>query len=596
MAAGLGIAVGTTNSVIAVAPDHASATDETAAVHSRPTALSVPTDGAPVLAGLDVSPTGTRVTGYVERVGDPVGLLDDSGRVHRGEDLFAATVTGLIATVHDEGDDTASADAVVVTHPTAWSAYTVSALESALDRAGVPDARLVPEALACVRWLESARGPQGDGVVVVYDLGGSGLDVTVVRTGAAPSVIGRPLHSEDFAGDSIDHLVTRLVLDGLAGRTADLDPFDAATTAALLDLRRRCTDAKEALSTDTETTLAVALPGLGTDVRLVRSELEDLIREPLTKSLELVREALRAAEIESSDVTAVLLAGGGGAIPLVAELVSSELGLTVVAAPEPARTAALGAARLAADVPAAAAAPAAVATAETVELPRAAAAPVVPAFPTRRHTTRDGSSMRRRVAVVASAAAALAVLTAGGLALGTSSAPPAQSSSPDIGTSTSTTAPTTGGDRPVTEPGTADAVTVGRTGTGTGTGTQAPAVAGAEGGAPAAGAAGTPATPGAPTSDGAPGAPAPAPAAPPATPSGTEPGGGTPPPVYPPSGGGPSAPVYNGPSPSEVGAGMGQVATGIGQGLGGVVTGIGTGVGNVVGAVVDPVTGLLIGQ
>lgn len=592
MAAELGIAVGTANSGIAVAPAPGSVSDDTAfTTLSRPTVLQVSEDGTPSLPGPTAGGAGTPVTGFVERVGDPVGLLDDAGRVHLGEDLFAATVAGLIEAGSAADED--SPAAVVVTHPTTWNGYTVAALAAGLDRAGLSAARLVPEALACAHWLDAAHGPQGDGVVVVYDLGASGLDITVVRTGPEPSLLGRPLRSEEFAGDGIDHLVTRHVLDALAGRTDHLDPFDAATTAALLQLRRRCTDAKEALSTDTETTLPVSLPGIETDVRLVRAELEDLIREPLSKSLELVREALRAAEVDSSDVSAVLLAGGGGSIPLVAELVSSELGLTVVAAPDPARTAALGAARLAGDTPVEATPPVA---ADDDGLPRPAASAVVPSFPTRMHSTRSGSSMRRRIAVVASAAAAIALLTAGGLTLGTPSTPaPAQSSSTDVGTSTSAGAPTTAGgdDRPVSHEGTSGAVTVG----GSGTGTPVPALAGTPSGGAAAGTAGSPAAPGAPApaSNTVPDAPA---GNAPLTPGGTEPGGGTPPPVFPPSapsGGGAASPVVTGPSPSDVGQGIGQAAAGVGQGLGAVVGGIGTGVTGVVGAVVDPVTGLLLG-
>lgn len=599
MAAGLGIAVGTANSDIAIAPGHGAATDDTTFdLISRATVLHVSTDGTPFLPGSSADDTGLPVSGYVERVGDPVGLLDDGGRVHLGEDLFAATVAGLI----DAADAPDPAD-VVVTYPTTWNGYTVAALESALDRSGVATARLVPEALACVRWLESARGPLDDGVVVVYDLGASALDVAVVRTGTQPAVIGRPLRSEEFAGDSIDHAVTRHFLDGLAGRTEGLDPFDAGTTAALGELRRRCTRAKEALSADTETTLSVALPGTETDVRLVRSELEDLLREPLSRSLELVRDALRAAEVEGSDVTAVLLAGGGGSIPLVAELVSSELGLTVVAAPDPARTAAYGAALLASDTPVEAVPPAA-GPDDDRDL-RTAPVPIVPSFPTRIHSTRSGSSMRRRIAVVASAAAAIAVLTAGGLAIGTASSPaPAQSNSSATGGSTSPGAATTtaGGGTSVPGQGTAETVTVGHTGTGA----PVPALAGTNGviSGAVARTAGAPGTPGAPTSDGTPGAPVIAQDAPPQpTPGGTEPGGGTPPPVYtPPAPGGGATgpvvtgPVVTGPSPSEVGDGIGKAATGVGKGLGAVVTGIGTGVGNIVGAVVDPVTGLLIGN
>lgn len=591
MTAGLGIAAGTANSRTAVFAESGSATGEPAFVTtSRPSVLHISPDGSVAFPDSFTDP-GTPVAGFVERVGDPVGLLDDVGRVHLGEDLFAAAAAGLIDTAQSTGT-------VAVTHPTAWSTYTVHALESALARtAGIPAVRVVPEATACVRWLASSRDLHDDGVAVVYDLGASALDVTVVRTGTEPSILGKPIRSEDFGGAHFDHLVTRYVLDTVSDRTGDLDPFDATTTTALSDLRRNCAAAKESLSTDTETVIPVALPGYVTDVRLVRSELEDLIRPALAGSLELVREALRSAEIEVSDVGCVLLAGGGGAIPLVAELVSSELGLTVVAAPDPALTAALGAAHLAVDEPAS--------TTATTAFPDfehatddTAVAPVVPSFPSRMRSPRSGSTTRRRIAIVASAAAAIGVLTAGGLSIGTTSKiEPAQSSSSVTGTTapsggaTTTAGAVNGGGVP---DATGETVTVGHIGTGGAAATEGGLVRTADTGRVTTAPGPTPGTPGAApvAPEGAPTAPA-APAA-----GGQAPGGVVAPPAYnppAPAGGAPN-PFPNGPSAGDVGEGIGKAATGVGAGLGAAVSGIGTGVGNIVGAVVDPVTGLLIGK
>ncbi|MFM1730691.1 Hsp70 family protein [Prescottella soli] len=570
------------------------ATGETAFVAtSRPSVLHVAADGAVTFPDLSADPAGTPVAGFVERVGDPVGLLDDAGRVHRGEDLFAAAVAEL-------KDAAPGAGAVTVTHPTAWSSYTVHALESALDRAGLSTARVVPEATACVRWLESSRDLQGDGVAVVYDLGASALDVAVVRTGAEPSILGKPIRSEDFGGAHFDHQITRYVLDTVSEKTGDLDPFDTATTTALSDLRRNCGAAKESLSTDTETVIPVALPGYVTDVRLVRSELEDLIRPALANSLELVREALRSAEIEVSDVGCVLLAGGGGAIPLVAELVSSELGLTVVAAPDPALTAALGAAHLAVDEPASAAATATAFPDYEHATDDTAVVAVVPSFPSRMRSPRNGSTTRRRIAIVVSAVAAIGVLTAGGLSIRTASKQqPAQSSSPVTGTSTApsggattTAGAATGGAATggATPGGAGETVTVGHVGTGSTVTADSGRVRTADTGraAPAPGP-----TPGAP---GAPAAPESVRTAP--APGDPAPGGVVAPPAYnpPAPGGGVTNPLPPGPSAADVGEGIGKAATGVGAGLGAAVTGIGTGVGNIVGAVVDPVTGLLIGK
>lgn len=595
MTAGIGIAVGTADSGAAVTSGSESTGDDTASVVvSHPTVVHLAADGTASLGSVPPETGRPGLSGFVDRVADPVGLLGADGRAHPGEDLFAAAVTCLSDEVR--AADAGAADertAIVVTHPAPWNTHTIRVLESALERTGMPPASLVSEATACLRWLESARGEQGDGVVVVYDLGAASLDVSVMRTGAEAGQLGRTLRSEDVTGAQFDHLVTRHVLDDLADSTTGFDPFDPAVVDALTDLRRNCAIAKEALSTDTEAIIPVALPGLDTDVRLVRAELEDLVRAPLTTSLELIREALRSADVEPGDVHHILLAGGGGAIPLVAELVSSELGLTVVAAPNPAHTAALGAALLAADAGARTAA-----SMPTVPVPVAgphdgsSVESADPVFPSRLRSTRSGSSARRRIAIIASSAAAIGVLTAGGLSIGTAGDPaPAQS------TPSSPSAP--GTDRAVADPGTTGTTESSPPGTVTVVGstlggtTMSPAAVAARGGAAPGvdptgralpqGAATTPATGdegAAPTVDTA--APTDTPTQPAYTPPPAA-GGGTPAPA--------PAPVQ-GPSPAQIGAGFGNAAEGLGQGVGAVLGGVG----DVVGAVVDPVTGLLIGK
>ncbi|QBJ95963.1 Hsp70 family protein [Rhodococcus sp. ABRD24] len=608
MAARLGIAVGTANSGTAAI----SSTDDAECVTtSRSTVLYLPPDGAARIGGAPAAPGERTLAGFVPRVGDPVGILDDAGQVHPGADLFATAVSCLIdeACHHPEADnpeadsDTDEPATVVVTRPTAWSSYTARALESALARAGLSEAVLVSEADACMRWLEESRGPLQDGLVVVYDLGASTLDITLIRTGTEPAMLGKPIRSEDFGGAQFDHLVTQYVLGALADRVDGLDPFDPDTTAALSTLRAHCAAAKEALSTDTEAVIPVALPGVDTDVRLIRSELEDLIRTPLSASLELVRDSLRFAGLEVSDVTHVLLAGGGGSIPLIAELISSELGLTVIAAPTPGLTAALGAAHIAGDTEKSNTFAASIFSDYDAIRPKSShAGEVTASFPSRMHAAdRGGPNVRRRMAIIASSAAAIAVLAAGGLSIGTVVDNVPAQSAPTSATPVTTTAggSSTGAASP---DGVVDAITV--FGSTLGSGTAAPASAGSVPGTrgdtvdATVRPAGQPAAPGtqAPSAQ-----PDPRTTAPDLdVPAGDA---AVAPPAYTPPAGPPPAPAPGGNTAGQIGEGIGKAATGIGNGVGGVVTGIGngvggvvTGLGNVVGAVVDPVTGLLIGK
>lgn len=561
MAAGLGISIGSAT-LVAVTDG---STGETQQVR-LPSALQ-----------LD---DGSVITGFVERVGDPIPILAADGTEYRGEALAATAVGALVGQA--DGDE---ATTVVLAHPVAWNRHTTRTMESALDDAGVHGATLVAEPAAVMAWLAASGTAVNDGLTVVYDLGARSLDVTMMSTtGGRSEIFGKPLRSEDIGGDEFDHLVTVHLLDAVSDHFATLDPFAPETIAALETLRENARAAKEELSTETETVARVALPGALSDIRLVRSELEDLIRPALTESVALVRESLRSAGVESSDVNQVVLAGGSSSIPLVAELLSAELRVPVIADADPASCAASGAAALALDardshVPAAA-------TAVIPVEPSRKPAPV-PTFSTpliAEPTEEENTATRRssRVGVVAAVVGAFIVLAAGGLGIGTAmdriNIP--SSSANTTNESTSSTASTTPGSTPGSTTA-AEAAGTGSTTANNGTQNNQP-------GSPAA-AAGSTTAPGAVPVAGAPVGSAPAPgetaqsAPAPAAP-------GAPAPAPAPAPGPAPAPA---PAPGAgVGTGIGDAATGIGNGVGGLVDGVGNGVGGVVGGLGNVVGGV----
>ncbi|GGG28366.1 hypothetical protein GCM10007304_47770 [Rhodococcoides trifolii] len=594
MTAGLGLKVGSTTSIAvsAVSPDKTySESDSTVSVVSR-TALDVASGREPVLA----SGSGS-LTGYASRVGDPVALVADDGRSFTGDDLYATTLACLASSSSASADTT-----TVVAYPTHWQGHTVEALRDAADHHGLTDVTYVPEAIAAVAWLQRARrgvDGDGDGMVVVYDLGGSALDVALVRTGADSALVGRSVRSEDISGAQFDHAVLQHVLESSGADLSTIDPFDPGTVDALAVLRERCAAAKEALSTDTDTVVSVQLPGVDTDVRVVRSELEDMIREPLTSSLDVVREALRQGGVDPSGVTRVLLTGGGASIPLVAEMVSSMLRVPVTAHDEPALTSAAGAAVLAAEIGSAGSEVDTIAAAPVASTALATAAPrslsKLPPAPVSRSKTKPPTSRGKRIAIIAGTVAAIALLAAGGLGVGTmltsndspttdgavatttSGAPTTTSVAPVAGAPTSAApgavdpaAPVATGSAPAGGSNSAGTAQTGTQNTGTpNTGTQNTGTANS-GGAPAAG---TPNT-GTPNTGGG-------------TTGGGNTGGGN-------TGGGqnfPSIPPYSGPTPGDVLDQTGDTLGGVVGGVAGIVPNVAGTAGGAVGNLLNGVTG-----
>ncbi|MGY2009005.1 Hsp70 family protein [Nocardia gipuzkoensis] len=454
----LGITVGTSNSVAVAATeegDDGIGPSGGGYLRSHPSVLRLSEDMAPTL-GAGARATGRHssdvlLEGFLARVGDPVGIFAEDGSSYSAPDLVATAIGCLVDEIAAETGQDATR-AMVACHPAWWSRHTVDIQRDALERAGLGEVTLVPEPTAAIRWLDAAHGRTDDGAVIVFDLGASGSTVSVVRTGEHASLLGTPLRNTEVAGAEFDLLTMRYVLAN-AVLAADFDPFDPVVERELSALRERCRKAKEELSINTATVVPVRVDPAdphGSTVRLVRGELEDLLRGPLLSSMDLIRDAVHRAGLDIGDVGRVLLTGGGGAIPLVAELISSEFGLPVVAAPAPEHTTARGAALLAADLLAAETdqlpmvEPAV--EDETVPQPRALPSAGLAALPEDRPARRRAPTSRRRIAVVAGVAVAIGLLTTGTLAIGTGiqSGPSSPSSTEQSPTGAAQVAATTG--------------------------------------------------------------------------------------------------------------------------------------------------------
>ena len=82
----------------------------------------------------------------------------------------------------------------------------------------------------------------------------------------------------NLVGIDIDQVVFSHVATALGGALTALDRNDPDVRRAILALRAECTVAKEQLSADGEATVNVVAPGLNTQVRITRDELESALR------------------------------------------------------------------------------------------------------------------------------------------------------------------------------------------------------------------------------------------------------------------------------------------------------------------------------
>ena len=198
-----------------------------------------------------------------------------------------------------------------------------------------------PEA-AAAQYAAQTRVAPGD-KVAVYDLGGGTFDACVLeKTDTGFRALGTPEGVEHLGGVDFDEAVLRHVLGALGAGAAALDPEDPAVTVGLARLRRDCVEAKEALSTDVDTLVPVALPGLSTTVRITRAEFELMIRPALTETVAAMGRALQSAQVEPGTLRSILLVGGSSRIPLVSEMLHREFTVPTALDTHPKHDVALG--------------------------------------------------------------------------------------------------------------------------------------------------------------------------------------------------------------------------------------------------------------
>jgi YVTN family beta-propeller protein len=303
---------------------------------------------------------------FKRRLGDPTPV------VLGGSPYPVTTLLGTL--LHDvvtrvtETEGT-KPESIVLTHPANWGPFRRELFDEVPQVAGLTAPRTVTEPEAAAAHYAASRHLTDGEIIAVYDLGGGTFDATILqKRSAGIEILGIPEGIERLGGVDFDEAILSYVNYSSSGALSELDMGDPQTSVALARLRQDCVLAKEALSIDTETTIPVFLPHRHFDVRVTRTDFEDMIRAPIESTIGTLIRTLRSAQVDASALSAVLLVGGSSRIPLVSRMISEELGRPTVVDAHPKYAVALGAATLAraGAIPAAGGAP----PAATIPVPR----------------------------------------------------------------------------------------------------------------------------------------------------------------------------------------------------------------------------------
>ncbi|MEV0651166.1 Hsp70 family protein [Phytomonospora sp. NPDC050363] len=259
------------------------------------------------------------------RVDDGTVLLGE--REFAVEDLFAA----VLAKVRERCAEVAREvpAAVTLTHPAAWGPRRKRILRAAAGKAGLPQARLLPEPVAAAAYYvrELRREVAPGAAVVVHDFGGGTFDASVVRRTAEGFEVLAVDGLDDLGGVDVDEALAQHLRDqypdpGAWARL--LSPQSPADRRHRRIFREDVRLTKERLSRQSSADLYI--PVLERDVHVTRDELETLTTPLLARAVAVTTAVMEEAGVSPVSVAGVFLVGGGSRMPLVATLLHRQLG------------------------------------------------------------------------------------------------------------------------------------------------------------------------------------------------------------------------------------------------------------------------------
>ncbi len=353
---GIGIDLGTTHSLVAIAPMGA-APRVLLDGEGDPLLPSVVSYAGPVpvigkLAQLDrlAHPTAViaSVKRFMGRSGEDIGFRHPYTLSRERDEKIARFDVGQIRSrtpvevsadilrvlrsraVRELGSEPTGA---VITVPAYFDDAQRQATKDAGKLAGLRVFRLLAEPTAAALAYGLDTGSQG--YFGIYDLGGGTFDVSILRLRDGVFQVLATGGDSALGGDDFDR--------ALVAQLLDVAQIEDPTPEQLQELEMRARAAKEALTDAEDVAITVESCGLR-DHRVTRSGLNELITPLVRRSMAACRKVLKDAKLAARELQGIVLVGGSTRVPLVRELVEETFRRSPLADIDPDRVVAHGAA------------------------------------------------------------------------------------------------------------------------------------------------------------------------------------------------------------------------------------------------------------
>jgi molecular chaperone DnaK len=183
--------------------------------------------------------------------------------------------------------------------------------------------------------------------IVVYDFGGGTFDISVLDVGGDTVEVKATGGDTHLGGEDFD----QRIMDWLAEEFKKDNGIDLSKDQlALQRLKEAAEKAKIELSSALET--EINLPFITSDsagpkhlyYKLSRSKLEDMVGDYISKSLGLIKQTLKEANLETKDIDEIVLVGGQTRMPKIQEEIKNLFGKEAHKGINPDEVVAIGAA------------------------------------------------------------------------------------------------------------------------------------------------------------------------------------------------------------------------------------------------------------
>ena len=238
-------------------------------------------------------------------------------------------------------------DKAVITVPAYFNDAQRQATKDAGKIAGLEVERIINEPTASALAFGLDKDQNTEHKILVYDLGGGTFDVSILDIADGTFEVLSTAGDTHLGGDDFDEKI----IDWLADNFKKEHNIDLkADKMALQRLKEASEKAKKDLSGTVQTQISLPFISAGPEgplhleATLTRAQFDAMTKDLVDRTMVPVKNALRDAGLNSSDLEQELLVGGSTRIPAVQEAVKKELGKEPNKSVNPDECVALGAA------------------------------------------------------------------------------------------------------------------------------------------------------------------------------------------------------------------------------------------------------------